>query len=339
MNFVVVGTSHKQAPIEVRERLAFTKKKAREALPVLAQVPGVKACVILSTCNRSEIYALCDGFLGSAEQIRDFFISFHGFSPESIGPFLYRREGKGAFHHLVRVSCGLDSQTFGEPQVLGQVKRALADAEERGCLNGAMKKVFSEAILGAERVRRQDGLIRPAPSIAERALQVVRDRSGGISGKLFLMIGTGKIMELWVPLLAAERARSFFIANRNHAKAEAWARTLGGGSGPLERIKELIPQADVIVSATSCSHIMIREKDLAMRKNGLVILDLAVPRDVDPSVKDLSGVMLFDLDDLGFVPGRDHDAMIQKAERAAREETEILWSAWSGSEREKVLSH
>lgn len=339
MMFFVIGTNHRHSPLEVRERLFFSKAKACEARSLFRRLPGVEASVILSTCNRAEIYVWCEDPSVAAERFSEAFAFLHGSRSEDLGPFLYVYEDAEAVRHLLRVACGLDSQTLGEPQILGQVERAVDDAVREGALCGQAEDFFRQAVLAARRIREVPG-VPVGRSIAERAVNVAREYHGGLDGKCFLMIGTGKVMELFIPLIEERRIRAVFAANRNREKAEAWAAGTGGRAVSLECIGEVVPFADTIVSATSCPHVILKKEHLSHRERPLLVLDLAVPRDVESSVKGMPGVRLLDLDDLGAaaVDAARDDVRVRAAEESVFRESLFLWKILSGSEPEKALS-
>lgn len=255
MNFLVVGTSYKYAPIEIRERIAFTKRRLAEAVSFFGNV------VILSTCNRVEIYTDAD------LDLRWLLCRYHEVHPKDIYPYLYRYEGREAFIHMCKVASGLDSQIFGENEILGQVRFAYNTAKPKGLLN----KMFVDAFRVARKIRRNMnadvGIVNTVASFL-----------GQIEGKRIIVIGRGEVAKGIVRKLSEVAPHSIILSEvQPHS---TW----------------LYKEADIIVSATGSPHIVIKKEDLPEKP--LIILDLAVPRDVDPRVKEIKGVQLFNLDDV-----------------------------------------
>lgn len=334
MSFSVVGTNHRFSPLEVRERVSFSKKKLRESFRSLKETPGVNSFLILSTCNRSEVYLWSDPDV----DLQMIFCGLHGIPEEDLTPFLYQYEGEEALRHLLRVLCGLDSQILGEPQIFGQARQAIRYAEESGALDLRAGHWISRAIRVAEKLRQETGRGFFSGTLADAAFECVRRNCPEFHNKKFLLVGTGKVMGLFIPLLARESVCPVIVSNRNHEVAEVWARELGGEAAHLEDLPALIPDSDIIISATSCPKTVLHQEHFCGHKKPVLVLDLAVPRDADASIKEVPGMRLFDLDDLGStavysVPGDRVDA----AEQRVREECGELWKELSGSEQEKVL--
>lgn len=250
MVFSAAGTNHRFAPIEIREKIVFSKKRLSEAVSFFGNV------VILSTCNRVEIYTDSD------IDMKWLLCRYHEVSPNEIYPYLYKYEGNEAFQHLCRVGSGLDSLIFGEREILGQVRFAYDTAKPKGLLN----KMFVDAFRAVRRIRRK---INVDASIGK----TVKDFLGPVEGKKIIIIGRGE---------AGKSAASYLGKN---CEIVAYAD-----------LKEKIKDADIVISATGSPHIVIRKEDVP--KKPLVILDLAVPRDVDPAVKEIDGISLYCLDEI-----------------------------------------
>lgn len=335
MKFIMAGTSHRFSPLEIRDRLSFSGKKLREASRSLQAVPKIRSFLILSTCNRSEVYGWCE----EGMDLRKVFCGLHGIPEEELAPFLYVYEEQDALRHFVRVMCGLDSQMVGESQILGQVRQAVRYSEDIHALNSFTREFVLRAIEAAEKVRRETKIEYFSGTVADAAFDLLQRNSSFVREKRFLLVGTGKVMGLFVPLLAREDIRPVIVSNRNHEKAVEWAHVLGGSAGHLEDLPALIPDSDIIISATSCPRTVLHQEHFRGHKKPVLVLDLAVPRDADASIKEVPGVRLFDLDDLGSTaihigPGDWVDA----AERRVFEKCGELWKELSGSEQEKVLS-
>lgn len=334
MSFIVVGTNHRFSPLEIRERVSFSRKKLREAFHSLKRIPGIDSFLILSTCNRSEIYL----WSNQGGNLRQVFCSLHEMSAEVLTPFLYQYEGEEALRHLLRVMCGLDSQIVGETQIFGQVRQAIRFAEESGALDFQGAHLIKRAIGIAEKIRRGMKEGYSSRTLADAAFELIRRNCPFFYNKKFLLVGTGKVIELFIPLLASEGVRPVIVSNRNHEGAEVWARELGGKTAYLEDLPALISDSEIIISATSCPRTVLHQEHFRNHPKTVLVLDLAVPRDADASIKEIPGVKLFDLDDLGMTAvknGLGH--WIDDAERIICQECGELWKELSGSEQEKVL--
>lgn len=335
MKLTVTGTNHHFSPLEVRDRLSFSKKKLRETSRFLKAMPEVRSFWILSTCNRSEIYAWSDEEL----DLQQIFCEAHGMSREELVSFLYTRKDRNALQHFVRVMYGLDSQIVGESQILGQVRHAVRYSEDIGALDPLAREFIFQAIKTAEKVRFETRAEHFSGTVADAAFDLIQRNDPLVREKKFLLIGTGKIIGLFVPLLAREGIRPVIVSNRNHEKAAEWARVMGGETASLEDLAGLIPETDVIISATSCPHAVLHKEHFRDQKKPVLILDLAVPRDAEPAIKEITGVRLFDLDDLALAATNDHQKeWVRVAENRVQEECETVWKELSRLEAEKVHS-
>jgi glutamyl-tRNA reductase len=335
MRFTAIGTNHHFSPLEVRDRLSFSKKKLRETYRFLGAIPGIRSFWILSTCNRSEIYVWSQGEL----DLPKIFCEAHGMSQEKPNPFLYIHKNQNALRHFVRVICGLDSQVVGESQILGQVRQAVRYSEEMGALDPFAKGFVLQAIKAAEKVRFETGAERFSGTVADAAFDLIRRNDPLVREKKFLLIGTGKIMGLFVPLLVCEGICPIIVSNRNHEKAVEWAQETGGTTASLEDLAGLIPETDIIISATSCPHAVLHKEHFRNQKKPVLVLDPAVPRDAEPAIKEITGVRLFDLDDLAFAGADDRQkGWVKAAEIGVQEECEALWKELLRLEAEKAPS-
>ena len=334
MKFTVTGTNHRFSPLEIRERLSFSKKKKLETSRFLETVSGIQSFFILSTCNRSEIYLWGD----PDRDIRGIFCGLHGISQETLTSFLYHYEGEQTLRHLLRVMCGLDSQILGESQIFEQVQQAVCRAEGSGGLDLQAVFCVSRAIAIAEKIRRRTDKGHFSETLADAAFGLIRRNRPSFHDEKFILVGTGKVMELFISLLAREGIRPVIVSNRNHDKAVEWARVLGGSAGRLEELPVLVPDSGVIISATSCPTTVLHREYFQGPLKSVLVLDLAVPRDVDASIKEVPGVRLFDLDDLGLTGVKNGlEDWAESAEQRVQKECEVLWKELSGSGQEKVL--
>lgn len=334
MSFLVAGTSYRFSPLEVRERVLFAKKNLRDAFCSLKGIFGLQAFFILSTCNRSEIYLWSD----RETDARRIFCGLHGTPEDALRPFLYQLKDEEALRHLFRVMCGLDSQIPGESQIFGQVKQAVRYAEEFGTIDYRAARLINRTSEAAERFRRNTGEGYVSGTLADAALELLRENEPFFYNKRFLLVGTGKVMEQFIPLLMREDIRPVLISNRNHEQAAYWARMLRGSACHLEELSASVRDSDIIISATSCPRTILRREHFSDRSNPALILDLAVPRDAEAAIKDIPGVKLFNLDDVGMARAKKiADGWVDAAERRVRGECEVLWRERSESEREEAL--
>lgn len=305
MSLVLIGISHKTASIMVRERFSFTKEQFKESLKKINSIGSVLGVTVLSTCNRMEIYAyLRDNNLGIQELIR-FLCDTFSVKETQIRRYFYVLNDTDVIRHLFRVACGLDSQILGETQILGQVKSAWEIASQTGVTCELSDALFRDAVSIGRETRLFTGISQGNVSIGSVAIKMLEERFGEIQDKSILVIGTGKIGSLVCNYLKEKNVSAIFVSNRTYAKACELALRCGGKAINFNQIKDELRTADIIISSTSSPHIILSYDTLLgvmkLRNKPLVIMDLALPRDVDPRVKHISGVSLLTLDDLKSV--------------------------------------
>jgi glutamyl-tRNA reductase len=330
----VVGVSHRTAPLPVRESLAFPKERLAEVLRSLREVAGIAEAMVLSTCNRVELYARGDG-----EAIQDvlhrFLCEFHGRSPEELHAFVYRLTEEEAVRHAFRVASSLDSMVIGEPQILGQVKEAYQLAEDAGTLGAFLNALRNRSLAAAKRARSETGIGKNAVSISYVAVELARKIFGDLKDRNVLLVGAGKMTELAARHLVRNGARASVLGGRTFARAEALAASLGGRAAPLESLREELRRADIVISGTGAAGLVIRREDVEAARRGrgsrpLFLIDIAVPRDIESSVSSLAGVFLYDLDDLKSVADanlRERQKQASTAEALVEREVRefLLW--------------
>src|SRR3990172_1487178 len=283
MNFYLVGVSHKTAPIEVRERLAFPENRLPDALRQVASLPGVSETLILSTCNRVEILARAESPQHDLTVLLTKFLAeFHKFSYQTIEPHLYHYQQREAIRHIFRVASSLDSMIVGETQILGQVKEAHALARSVGTLRGPLDEALTRAFHVAKRVRSETGIASSAVSISYAAVELARKIFGSLEGKRILLVGAGKMSELAARHLLGHGGAQIFVTNRTQARAEEMASALQGRAIPFEQLFEYAAQCDILISSTAAPQFLIRKPDvqrlLVERKNRpMFLIDIAVP--------------------------------------------------------------
>lgn len=306
MMLLVVGCNYRQTPIELRERLAFDDAKLARGLEELNARFGYEA-VILSTCNRVEIYLARTPPLKTAELdlelLAEFLGEFHGISAGELNPHLYLHRDSDAVRHLFRVVASLDSMIVGEGQIAGQVKRAYETAQRCSSVGPLLHALFQHARSVAGRVRSETGITRGHVSVSSAAVDYVRQVFDHFGDKTVLVIGAGKMGELTLRHLKQLQPKRIFVINRSPEKAEEVARGCGGQAVPWDKLDDALVRADIVLSTTGAPEtIVTRERFdaiLARRSKGtMVILDIAVPRDFDPNIHDGDRTCLFNIDDL-----------------------------------------
>ncbi len=303
---LLAGVSHRTAPLEVREALAFQKDRLGESLAALRRELGLDEAFILSTCNRVEIYARAGQGGGDAAALARFLAESHGRAPDDLQRFLYSLEGEQAVRHAFRVAASLDSMVIGEPQILGQVKEAYEIAEQAGTLGSSLNALRNRSLAAAKRARTETGIGHNAVSVSYVAVELARKIFGDLRDRNVLLVGAGKMSELAAKHLVRGGARASVLGGRTFARAEELAAALGGRAAPFEALRDELSRADIVISGTGAPGIVIHKEDVEAARAGrgarpLFLIDIAVPRDVDPAAARLDGVFLYDLDDLKSV--------------------------------------
>ncbi len=304
MYLLAVGCSFRNTPVAVRERLAFGPDRLPAALAELGARYGCEA-VILSTCNRVELYLARAEAAASpdAELIAEFLAEFHGLRVEAVRPHLYHHRNADAVRHLFRVTASLDSLILGEGQIAGQVKTAYEQAHAQAAAGPLLHALFQHAQRAAKRVRTETGIARGRVSVSSAAVDYVRQVFERFDDKIVLVIGAGKMGELTLKHLRQLRPLRILVANRSPEKAEAVAQGCGGVAVPWGQLDDVLAKADIVLSTTGAAEPVVTrarwERILPQRDGGpVVILDIAVPRDFDPAIHDGDRTCLFNIDDL-----------------------------------------
>jgi glutamyl-tRNA reductase len=303
MRMLALGVDHRSAPTSVREALAFEGERRQRGVDALkAYAPDVEF-VLLSTCNRVELYAAAEASPPDGEALKGFLARFHGVPVELLDGHLVERRDEAAVAHLFRVAAGLESLVLGECQILGQVRDAYKHASDREAVGPILHHVFQRALRVGKRVREETGLGRGKCSVASVAVEVARAVFDRFEDKAVLVIGAGAMGELTLRHLAALRPGTLLVGSRDPARARSVAERWGGNAVPFERLDDALAEADVVLSATAADEPIVDVDRYAriQRARGhrlALILDLAVPRDFDPRVGELEQVMLYNVDDL-----------------------------------------
>jgi glutamyl-tRNA reductase len=303
-----IGLSHRTAPIEVRERHAFPASRMAEALVALRDYQAVREAVMLQTCGRLEIYAELDDYESGVAQIKSFLANFrHGMTGYDIESYLYTLLGRQAVEHLFRVCTGLDSMLIGEAEILGQVKDAYVAATRAKSLGRTLHRLFREALAAGKTARAQTGIGGESVSMATAAVEAARARLGTLQGTSVLVVGAGKMGRTAVKRLRGEGAQRVIVANRTISRSRLLVTDAGFGEAvEMPELAEALATADVVVASTGASDFILDEARvraaMAHRpQRPLFIVDIAVPRDVDPAVTNVENVSLVDIDGLKSV--------------------------------------
>ena len=338
MHLFLLGVSHKTAPVDLRERLDFSSRDVGAAVEALATRSSAIESVVLSTCNRSEVYVASAQPDRAHDEIVQFLTEYHQLPPEAFTPHLFARGDAEAARHLFRVAAGLDSLVVGEPQILGQVKDAFQAASERRCTGPILSKLFHWSFNVGKRVRTETALGEGAVSISFAAVALARKIFGRLGGRRVLVVGAGEISTLTAQHLRSHGVGEMLITSRTAANAEALAAAVGGLAIPWAQLATALGSADIVLTATGSQRPIITRAQIELvtgrrRRDPLFIIDVAVPRDVEPSVGDIEQVFLYNVDDLQTVVQENisrRAAEIEKAERIVAEEV-AKFTAWQRS--------
>ena len=342
MQLFLLGLNHKTAPVEVREQLSLSASQLSRALRAVRESAGAREAAILSTCNRAEIYALGDD--NSAPRLEAFLADFHQVSPNNFSGHLYRTAGGESARHLFRVACGVDSLVLGESQILGQVKSALEAAQNNGAIGGVLDELFRRAISCGKRARAETGIGRGALSVGAAAVELAKQIFGSLAGHTILILGAGKMSELTAQHLVASGAKSVIVANRTHQRAQELAQIFSAETArgqvatravTWDEFPEELKRADIVISSTRAPGFVLHAAEVAAamkarRSRPLLLIDIAVPRDIDPQAHQLDNVYLYDIDDLQGVVDLNRaqrGGELTRVEEIVESEVES-WNGW-----------
>jgi glutamyl-tRNA reductase len=321
MKLLITGVSHKTAPVEVRECLAFREESLPAALADLRSREGVVEAVILSTCNRVEITLTTEDSVDPESVVDAFLSDCKSVSPSAIGPHLYRHEGREAIHHLFRVAASLDSMVIGEPQILGQLKTAYAAAKDCGAVCGWLDSLMTRAFSVAKRVRSETGIGQMAVSVSYAAVELARKIFGSLTNRTVMIVGAGKMSELAARHLRRSGASHVFVTNRTHDRAVEMAKLFQGTPVEYTRFVSMLPEVDIVITSSGAPHYILHKEEMqrvisARRNKPMFLIDIAVPRNIEPSVNDLDNVFLYDIDDLQEVVNANLRERMKEADHA-----------------------
>jgi len=329
MRFSITGVNHRTAPVEVRERLAFDQTALSAALMELKRRPGFCEGMILSTCNRVEVAVTCEDGLLSVDE---FLAETRKVDREWVTPYLYRFEDDAAIRHLFRVAASLDSMVVGEPQILGQLKAAYALAKEHGAVSGFLDGLLTRAFNVAKRVRSETDIGESAVSVSYAAVELAKEIFGTLADKKVMIVGAGKMSELAARHLRRSGATQIYVTNRTHERAVEMAQLFEGKIVEYTRFMSFLPEVDIVITSSGAPHYIVVRDDMkkvldARRNKPMFLIDIAVPRNIEPSVNELDNAFLYDIDDLQKVvatnlAGRQQSA--EDAEAIIREDVERM---------------
>jgi glutamyl-tRNA reductase len=327
MKLLLTGVSHKTAPVEVRERLAFREETLPEALADLKSREGVVEAMILSTCNRVEITVTTEDSADPKAVVDRFLAERKGIDTSTIGPHLYRHEGRDAIHHLFRVASSLDSMVIGEPQILGQLKAAYAAAKECSAVCGWLDGLTTRAFSVAKRVRSDTGIGQMAVSVSYAAVELARKIFGSLNNRTIMIVGAGKMSELAARHLRRSGVSHVFVTNRTHERAVEMAQLFQGTPVEYTRFVSMLPEVDILIASSGAPHYILHKEEMvrvraARRNKPMFLIDIAVPRNIDPAVHELDNIFLYDIDDLQEVVNANLRERMKEADHAEAVVTE-----------------
>jgi len=327
MKLLITGVSHRTAPVEVRERLAFREDTLPAALADLKSREGVAEAVILSTCNRVEITVTTDDRVNPQVIVDAFLAAYKSIDIDTLGPHLVRHEGRDAIHHLFRVAASLDSMVVGEPQILGQLKAAYACAKNSGAVCGWLDGLLTRSFSVAKRVRSETGIGQMAVSVSYAAVELARKIFGTLNNRTVMIAGAGKMSELAARHLRRSGATHVFVTNRTHERAAEMAKLFQGTPVEYTRFVAMLPEVDILIASSGAPHYILLKEDMqrvisARRNKPMFLIDIAVPRNIEPSVNDLDNVFLYDIDDLQEVVNANLRERMKEADHAEQLVTE-----------------
>ena len=341
MHLFLLGVSHRTAPVDVRERLDFSSRDLGAAVEALAARPSAQESVVLSTCNRSEIYLASNNVPDARADAVSFLSEYHQVAADRFVPHVFEREDGDVVRHLFRVAAGLDSLVVGEPQILGQVKEAFSAASNRHCCGPLLTKLFHSSFAVGKRVRTETALGEGAVSVSFAAVQLARKIFGKLTGRQVLVIGAGEMGKLTAQHLRAQGVGQIVITSRTLARAEEIAHAVDGVAAPWSELLNVLAPADIVIASTGSQvPILSRAQIEAVmgrrRRDPLFIIDIAIPRDVDQAAGDLEQVFLYNVDDLQAIVQENmtrRGAEIHDAEHIVVEEVTrfLVWHRSRGA--------
>ncbi|MFB0636304.1 glutamyl-tRNA reductase [Bacillus rugosus] len=335
MHILVVGVDYKSAPIEIREKVSFQPNELAEAMVQLKEEKSILENIIVSTCNRTEIYAVVDQLHTGRYYIKKFLADWFQLSKEELSPFLTFYESDAAVEHLFRVACGLDSMVIGETQILGQVRDSFKTAQQEKTIGTIFNELFKQAVTVGKRTHTETDIGSNAVSVSYAAVELAKKIFGNLSSKHILILGAGKMGELAAENLHGQGIGKVTVINRTYLKAKELADRFSGEARSLNQLESALAEADILISSTGASDFVVSKEMMEnankLRKGRpLFMVDIAVPRDLDPALNDLEGVFLYDIDDLEGIVEANMKERRETAEKVELliEETIVEFKQW-----------
>jgi glutamyl-tRNA reductase len=321
MGIVVVGLSHKTAPVEVREKLSFCEGVLPDALLKLMRYEGITESLILSTCNRVEICACVKDSIQGVEQIKRYIAEYHNLSPAALEQALYVHTDSAGVRHIFRVASSLDSMVVGEPQILGQLKDAFDIALKTKTTSVVLNKLLQKAISVAKRVRTETKIAESTLSISVAAVELAKKIFGDLAGKTVMLLGSGEMAELAARSFQQNGVKSILVANRTFARAVELANEFKGSAVRFEDFPSEMVMADILLCSTGAPSYVVKQDTVssvlrARRNKPIFMIDISVPRNIDPAVNELDNVFLYDIDDLQGVVSSNIEGRAKEAGKA-----------------------
>jgi len=322
MPLFTIGISHHTAPIEIREKVAISRSEYSDRARELCALPGIEEVVILGTCNRTEIY--CLSTVEGKTKLVEWVHRINDIPAGELDPHLYQHVGEDAARHLVRVASGLDSLVLGETQILGQLKEAWQQAHDAGSLGKVLDRLFQHTFNAAKSIRTNSGISDHTVSVAYTAVVLARQIFGDLNSKTVVLVGAGEMVQLCGRYLRDHGIANLLIVNRSLEKATELAAEMGASALTLDRLEEALPMADILISSTASSQPVIRASDVraALKKRRhrpMFLVDIAVPRDIEPEVAKIKDVYLYTIDDLQQVVDENMEQRNAAAQSAVAE--------------------
>ena len=318
MHTLVVGVNYRTAPVEIREKLSFVEAELPNAMQALQEQKSILENVIVSTCNRTEIYATVDQLHTGRYYVKQFLANWFDIPMENLSRYLFIHEDNEANNHLFRVTAGVDSMVLGETQILGQVKKSFLNGQENGTTGTIFNQLFKQAVTFAKRAHAETSIGENAVSVSYAAVELGKKIFGSLNHKHVVILGAGKMGELAIQNLHGSGAEKVTVINRTYEKAKELASKFAGNAKPMDELQCALLEADILISSTGATEYVIDLElmqfvDRLRKGKPLFMVDIAVPRDLDPRIGDLPNVFLYDIDDLqGIV-----EANLAERERAA----------------------
>ncbi|MEE4253536.1 MAG: glutamyl-tRNA reductase [Desulfuromusa sp.] len=303
MNIVIVGLSHKTAPVEIREKVAFSPTEMEGPLHQVLALPSVSEAVIVSTCNRVELYVISRQSDAAIIELKQFLADFHALNIDTLAPHLYDFSGTAAIQHVLRVASSLDSMMIGEPQILGQIKTAYGYACEYKTVGLILNRFLHKAFSVAKRVRSETAIASNAVSVSFAAVELARKIFDSLENKTVMLIGAGEMCELAAKHFINNGVSKVLVTNRTFSRAEKLAEEFNGTAVNFENFQEQLHRVDIVLSSTGAPDYVLGAKKLKevckeRRYKPMFLIDIAVPRDIDPAANKLDSIYLYDVDDL-----------------------------------------